>query len=96
MKYFRLALFLGLLGLIAGAFVVPFQMEMLRNTLGEAEYEKIIEATGIPAPIGIMLAALQIGILSTVLAWIGLKLTNRTGLSLPLLQTWIVEKRNLF
>ncbi len=91
--YFKLALFLGFLGLIAGAFVVPFQMEMLKNTLGDAEYNKIIDAAGIPVPVGIALATLQIGVLSTVLGWIGLKLTARTGLSLPLLQTWILEKK---
>lgn len=93
MKHLKIALFLGLLGLLAGAFVVPFQLESLKNTVTSAEYEKMIGAVPVPLPVIISIAALQIGLVSFVLSWIGLKLTERTGLTLPLIQTWIAEKK---
>jgi membrane protease YdiL (CAAX protease family) len=93
LKHLKIALFLGLLGLLAGAFVVPFQLESLKNTVTSAEYEKMIGAIPVPLPVMISVAALQIGLVSFVLSWIGLKLTERTGLTLPLIQTWIVEKK---
>ncbi|MFD1359936.1 type II CAAX prenyl endopeptidase Rce1 family protein [Fictibacillus halophilus] len=93
MKHLKIALFLGLLGLLAGAFVVPFQLESLKNTVTSAEYEKMIGAVPVPLPVMISIAALQIGLVSFVLSWIGLKLTERTGLTLPLIQTWIAEKK---
>jgi membrane protease YdiL (CAAX protease family) len=93
LKHLKIALFLGLLGLLAGAFVVPFQLESLKNTVTSAEYEKMIGAIPVPLPVMISIAALQIGLVSFVLSWIGLKLTERTGLTLPLIQTWIVEKK---
>ncbi|MFG6495718.1 CPBP family intramembrane metalloprotease [Fictibacillus sp. UD] len=92
MKHLNIALFLGLLGIIAGAFVVPYQMELMRTTLGEAEYKKIISEIPVSIPIMITMMSLQLGIMTTVLGWIGLKLTERTGLSLPLLQAWLIEK----
>jgi membrane protease YdiL (CAAX protease family) len=93
LKHLKIALFLGLLGLLAGAFVVPFQLESLKNTVTSAEYEKMIGAIPVPLPVMISVAALQIGLVSFVLSWIGLKLTERTGLTLPLIQTWITEKK---
>jgi membrane protease YdiL (CAAX protease family) len=93
LKHLKIALFLGLLGLLAGAFVVPYQLESLKNTVTSAEYEKMIGAIPVPLPVMISIAALQIGLVSFVLSWIGLKLTERTGLTLPLIQTWIVEKK---
>lgn len=93
MKHLKIALFLGLLGIIAGAFVVPFQMESMRITLGEAEYEKITGEMPFPLPVLFAIVSLQLGVMTAVLGWIGLKLTERTGLSLPLLQAWLLEKR---
>lgn len=93
MKHLKIALFLGLLGLLAGAFVVPFQLESLKNTITAAEYEKVMDSIPVPLPVMISVAALQIGLLSFVLSWIGLKLTERTGLTLPLLRKWIAEKK---
>jgi membrane protease YdiL (CAAX protease family) len=93
MKHLKIALFLGLLGLLAGAFVVPFQLESLKNTLTAAEYAKIMDALPFSMPVMISIASLQIGLLSFVLSWIGLKLTERTSLALPLITTWIAEKK---
>ncbi|MFE1245828.1 type II CAAX prenyl endopeptidase Rce1 family protein [Fictibacillus sp. NPDC058756] len=93
MKHLKIALFLGLLGLLAGAFVVPFQLESLKNTLTAAEYAKIMDAIPFPLPVMIIIASLQIGVLATILSWIGLRLTERTGLTLPLLRAWIAEKK---
>jgi membrane protease YdiL (CAAX protease family) len=91
LKHLKIALFLGLLGLLAGAFVVPFQLESLKNTLKAAEYAKMMDAIPFPLPVMIIIASLQIGVLTTILSWIGLKLTERTGLTLPLFRTWIAE-----
>jgi membrane protease YdiL (CAAX protease family) len=94
MKHFKIALFLGLLGLIAGIFIFPYQLEALKISLGETEYDKMVGNIPVPLTVVWAVAALQIAILTTVLGWIGLKLTTRTGLSLPLLTSWVVEKRN--
>ncbi|RZT16535.1 MULTISPECIES: CPBP family glutamic-type intramembrane protease [Fictibacillus] len=93
MKHLKIALFLGLLGLLAGAFVVPFQLESLKNALPAAEYAKIMDALPFSMPVMISIASLQIGLLSFVLSWIGLKLTERTDLALPLLHSWLLEKK---
>jgi membrane protease YdiL (CAAX protease family) len=93
LKHLKIALFLGFLGLLAGAFVVPFQLESLKNTLTEAEYEKMMDTIPVSMPVMISVAALQIGMMTTLLSWIGLKLTERTGLTLPLLQPWLLEKK---
>lgn len=93
MKHLKIALFLGLLGLFAGAFVVPYQLESLKSALSEADYEAIVGKAPVPLPVMIAAAAFQIGLITTVLSWIGLKLTERTGLTLPLLKTWLLEKK---
>jgi membrane protease YdiL (CAAX protease family) len=93
LKHLKIALFLGLIGLLAGAFLVPYQLESLKNTLTAAEYEKVMDTISFPFPVMISIVAFQIGLITTVFSWIGLKLTKRTGLSLPLLQTWLLEKK---
>lgn len=93
MKHLKIALFLGLLGLLAGAFVVPFQLDSLKDALTAAEYAKIIDTIPFPMPVMISVAALQIGLLSFILSWIGLILTERTDLALPLLHSWLIEKK---
>jgi membrane protease YdiL (CAAX protease family) len=93
MKHFKLALFLGLLGLIAGVFVFPYQLDALKISLGEAEYAKMVGKIPVPLNVVWAVTAVQVAILATILSWVGLKLTKRTGLALPLLTTWIVEKR---
>jgi membrane protease YdiL (CAAX protease family) len=93
MKHLKIALFLGLLGMVAGAFVVPYQLETLKVTLGEAEFTKIMNDIPVPLPVMFAIAAVQIGIFTTVASILGLILINRTGLSLPLLNTWLIEKK---
>ncbi|WNB91792.1 CPBP family intramembrane glutamic endopeptidase [Bacillus sp. NEB1478] len=93
MKHLKIALFLGLLGMIAGAFVFPYQLDALKISLGEAEYTKMIDQIPVSMTVVAIVTVLQIAVLTTVLSWIGLKLTTRTGLILPLITPWILEKK---
>jgi membrane protease YdiL (CAAX protease family) len=93
MKQLKIALFLGLLGLIAGAFVFPYQLEALKISLGEDEYTKMINSIPVSITVAGIAATIQIGILTTVLSWIGLTLTSRTGLTLPIIKTWLTEQK---
>jgi hypothetical protein len=71
LNHLRIALFLGLLGLLAGAFLVPYQLESLKNTLTAAEYEKVMDAISFPLPVMISIVAFQIGLITIVFSWIG-------------------------
>lgn len=74
-KDFKFALLFALLGVTAGAAVVPYQLAALEQTAGD-----LLE--GMPAmPVVMAAAGIQIGILSFVLSLIGLKLSRRVGLS---------------
>jgi hypothetical protein len=67
--------------------------ESSKVTLGEAEFTKIIDDILVPLPVMFIIAAVQIGIFTTVASILGLILIKRTGLSLPLLNTWLIEKK---
>ena len=75
----------GLLGVVA---ILPFMMELLRsNIFGQrAEPE-------LPMSLVLTLALLQNGILLAVTILIGMVLSERIGLRMPLIQAWTTGKR---
>jgi membrane protease YdiL (CAAX protease family) len=84
-KAFAVLLVAGLLGVVA---VLPFAMELVgRGTFGQAA------APDVPMPLVLALALLQNGILLAVTILIGLVLSERTGLRMPLIQAWTTGKR---
>ena len=83
----KVSLFLSFLCFIAGFFVFPYQMEILQNELPN-QYKEI---ETMPFPFGVMLIliALQLFVISFILAFLGIKLARRTGFSLNLLDSII-------
>lgn len=84
-KAFAVLLAAGLLGVVA---VLPFTMELVgRNIFGQAA------ASDVPMPLILALALLQNGILLAVTILIGLVLSERIGLRMPLIQAWTTGRR---
>lgn len=84
-KAFAVLLVAGLLGVVA---VLPFVMDLVgSNTFGQ------VAAPDIPMPLVLTLALLQNGILLAVTILIGLVLSERIGLRMPLIQAWTTGKR---
>src|SRR5688572_30403549 len=84
-KAFAVLLASGLLGVVA---VLPYMLELLESNLfGQAA------ETDLPMPLVLTLALLQNGILLAVVILIGLVLSDRVGLRMPLIQAWTTGKR---
>lgn len=84
-KAFAVLLVAGLLGVVA---VLPYMMELLGSSIFGR-----VAASDLPMPLVITLALLQNGILLAVAILIGLVLSERTGLRMPLIQAWTTGKR---
>ncbi|MGB2717340.1 MAG: CPBP family intramembrane glutamic endopeptidase [Vicinamibacterales bacterium] len=79
-KAFAVLLAAGLLGVVA---ILPFMMELLeRSIFGRAA------ASDVPMPAILALALLQNGVVLAVTILIGLVLSERIGLRMPLIQAW--------
>lgn len=79
-KAFAVLLAAGLLGVVA---ILPFMMELLeRSIFGR------VAASDVPMPAILALALLQNGVLLAVTILIGLILSERIGLRMPLIQAW--------
>ena len=84
-KAFAVLLVAGLLGVVA---VLPYMMELVGSGIfGQAP------APGIPMLLVFTLALLQNGILLAVTILIGLILSERVGLRMPLIQAWTTGTR---
>jgi membrane protease YdiL (CAAX protease family) len=84
-KAFGVLLVAGLLGVVA---ILPFMMELV----GGGIFSRAA-APDLPMPLILTLALLQNGILLAVTILIGLVLSERTGLRMPLIQAWTTGKR---
>lgn len=84
-KAFAVLLVAGLLGVVA---IFPFVMELLgRNVSPQAA------ASDIPLPLILALGLLQNGVLLTITILIGMVLSQRIGLRMPLIQAWTTGTR---
>jgi membrane protease YdiL (CAAX protease family) len=84
-KAFAVLLVAGLLGVCA---VLPYTMELVGSgLLGQAA------ASDLPIPLVLTLALLQNGILLAVTILVGLILSERIGLRMPLIQAWTTGNR---
>ena len=84
-KAFGVLLVAGLLGVVA---ILPFMMELV----GGGIFSRAA-APDLPMPLILTLALLQNGILLAVTILIGLVLSERTGLRMPLIQAWTTGTR---
>ena len=85
-KVFGVLWVAGLLGVVA---VLPYAMDLVGSGIfGQGA------ATDMPIPLVLTLALLQNGILLAVAILIGLVLSERIGLRMPLIQAWTTGKRS--
>ncbi|WP_270180751.1 CPBP family intramembrane glutamic endopeptidase [Alkalihalobacillus sp. CinArs1] len=91
-KDIYVSLILSSLCLVAGFFVVPYQLETLKTTMPEQHAELI---STLPFPISVLslITAIQLFIVSFILAFLGMKLAKRTGLSLKLLPGLVTKQK---
>jgi membrane protease YdiL (CAAX protease family) len=84
-KAFAVLLVAGLLGVVA---VLPYAMELVESSIFGR-----VAAPDLPMPLVLALALLQNGILLALSILIGLVLSERTGLRMPLIQAWTTGTR---
>jgi membrane protease YdiL (CAAX protease family) len=84
-KAFAVLLIAGLLGVVG---VLPYMMELVGRSIFGQE-----AASDVPMPLVLTLALLQNGILLAVTILIGLVLSERIGLRMPLIQAWTTGRR---
>jgi hypothetical protein len=82
----RLFWFLLVAEVLAALAIIPIAKEMLGAVLVK------IERPAIPLPLLILIGAIQNLALLAITLWLGLKLSRRLGLRMPLLEAWANEK----
>ncbi|MDQ1914232.1 CPBP family intramembrane metalloprotease [Paenibacillus sp. GD4] len=82
--YLKPAFVLTLLGLIGIIAIIPYQLDLLSETIGNLD--------GLPVWMAAALGALQQTVMLFALCLIGLRLQLRTGLSFPHIEAWIQKK----
>lgn len=78
----KISLLLSFVCLIAGLFVLPYQMETLQTVLPNMNVP-------LPIPFGALLiiSSLQLAVMSFLLAFLGIKLARKTGFLFPILDS---------
>jgi hypothetical protein len=82
----KIALVFAVLGVVAGAAVVPSLMESLLKLLPEEEMRQV------SMPLLMTVSSVQIGVMTLLTSWIGIKLARRTGLKLSIIEAFILRK----
>lgn len=80
----KTALLLAAICFIGGLFLVPYQLNSMKILLPE-QYELTIDSISVPFPFLVLLSALQLMVVAFVFAYIGVKLSRKAGLSIPIL-----------
>lgn len=88
-EHFRIALLLGLLSFIGG-----FTVYLVVDDLLGISVNDLKEQFGLPFVSVALLGGLQVGLLSFILAWIGLALGASIGLDAPIFRRFIYGKDN--
>ncbi|MFC7687462.1 type II CAAX prenyl endopeptidase Rce1 family protein [Ureibacillus sp. GCM10028918] len=88
----KISLFLAVICLIGGLFVLPYQIEILQDTLPQ-EYERLLETMPIPYSLLLVASSVQISVIAFVLSFIGIKLARKTGFSLKLLDAFFQKEK---
>ncbi|WP_240376112.1 type II CAAX prenyl endopeptidase Rce1 family protein [Bacillus piscicola] len=80
----KIAFLLSIICFIAGFFVLPYQLETLQTTIPQ-QYDVFMETLPFSLKLLTLLSALQLWLISWVLAFLGLRLARRTGFSFSIL-----------
>lgn len=84
-KVFAVLLGAGLLGVVA---ILPYVMDLLGTSMIDRG-----SARDIPFPLVVILAIVQNGVLLAVVIAIGMILSERVGLQMPLIRNWVAGRR---
>nr|WP_106781150.1 CPBP family intramembrane glutamic endopeptidase [Lysinibacillus timonensis] len=81
----KIASFISIICFIGGLFLVPYQLDAMKVMLPE-QFEIAMESVTLPFPVLIFVSAIQLTIVSFIVALIGMKLARKTGFSMPILE----------
>ena len=87
----KIALLLSVICFVGGFFLVPYQLESFQSLLNSSDYAKILEEMPFSTSVLTIISSFQVGIISFIIAFVGLKIARRTGLSFSYFQS-IFEK----
>lgn len=82
----KIALLLALICFIGGLFVLPYQLDLLQKMMPE-EYEVLIKTMPFPTGVLQIISALQLAIISFIVAFTGIKIARKTGFSLNVIDS---------
>ncbi|TCN26185.1 CPBP family intramembrane glutamic endopeptidase [Mesobacillus foraminis] len=88
---FRISLFLATICLLAGFFVVPYQMESIKTFFGVEEYEKVMDSLQMPFPLLILLTSPQVFVVSLILGFTGYYLAKSAGFRLVFFENLVTR-----
>ncbi|SOC43991.1 CPBP family glutamic-type intramembrane protease [Ureibacillus acetophenoni] len=91
---FKIALLLAVICFIGGLLIIPYSFNALQSLL-PAEFEKAIASITMPFPILMLVSALQVGIVTLILAFIGLKVARKAGFSIAILDALFNKEKIL-
>ena len=87
----KIALLLSVICFVGGFFLVPYQLESFQSLLNSSDYAKTLEEIPFSTSVLTIISSFQVGIISFIIAFAGLKIARRTGLSFSYFQS-IFEK----
>lgn len=77
----KIALLLSAICFIGGFFLVPYQLESFQLLLNSSDYAKILEDMPFSTSVLTIISSFQVGIISFIIAFVGLKIARKTGFS---------------
>ncbi|WP_428911481.1 CPBP family glutamic-type intramembrane protease [Niallia sp. Krafla_26] len=83
----KIALLLATICFAGGLLLVPYQLDTLRLMNGPVDYAKIIGEIPLPISVLTLISAVQLSIISFILAFLGLKVARKTGFSFSILES---------
>ncbi|WP_052129903.1 CPBP family intramembrane glutamic endopeptidase [Ureibacillus sinduriensis] len=88
----KISLFLAVICLIGGFFVLPYQIATLQDTFPQ-ENDSLIEALPVPYSLMLVINSIQILMIAFFLSFIGIKLARKTGFSLSILDAFFQKEK---
>lgn len=91
----KTSLLLSSICFISGFLVVPYQLNILKATLPE-QYKEVMSTLPFSISVLSLITSIQLFVLAFVLAFIGMKLARKAGLSIDLLESLVKKEKIRF
>ena len=75
----KIALLLSVICFVGGFFLVPYQLELFQSLLNSSDYAKTLEEIPFSTSVLTIISSFQVGIISFIIAFAGLKIARRDG-----------------